>query len=463
MVGPRYAIFERATRDLHQSTTLPQAVDALRPGSAALVTIDLGPSTKPDMATLWQGMVARYTSGQISLTMSGPSDAPSEKASPLPLPSGSPSPTTANPSIYFGDEVAAELARAQGKLVLASNCMPMRVFTQPAIAAGDVAGEAWGVAAVGAIDAEIRKFTGAGVTIAILDTGIDHHHPAFKDLFTKPTADAPENYKDFTGTDLIDRVGHGTHCAGIAFGRDVGVTRIGVARGVTRVLIAKVADGDGLTSTETLIRAMHWAVDQGADIISISVGLDFLGHADQLEAEGRSRAEAIATALTDYRDYALLFDTVMSELSSQASVSRSALIIAASGNESHADADPAYRIVATLPAIAQNVVSVGAVTRDGAVLRVAPFSNARPKLCAPGTNILSAVPGGGLGTKTGTSQAAPHVAGVAALWWQKMRDEIGNRPTPGMVQDRLLGHADYGAIAQPRTSNDIGLGMVVAP
>ena len=61
-----------------------------------------------------------------------------------------------------------------------------------------------------------------------------------------------------------DENGHGTYCAGTAVGRDVNGMRIGVARGVTRVLIGKVLDKDGHGETENIYRAIHWALDVAA-------------------------------------------------------------------------------------------------------------------------------------------------------------------------------------------------------
>ncbi|WP_254885094.1 S8 family serine peptidase, partial [Salipiger sp. HF18] len=117
---------------------------------------------------------------------------------------------------------------------------------------------AWGVAAVGALDA---PFTGAGVRVAVLDTGIDTDHPAFAgvNLVTR----------DFAGSGIEDANGHGTHCAGTIFGRDVDGTRIGVARGVTDALIGKVLGDDGSGSSEMLFNAIKWASDQQAQVVSM--------------------------------------------------------------------------------------------------------------------------------------------------------------------------------------------------
>nr|WP_229419583.1 S8 family serine peptidase [Pseudoduganella dura] len=97
----------------------------------------------------------------------------------------------------------------------------------------------WGITAVGA---DRSRFSGAGVTVAVLDTGIDAAHPAFSGVQLVQ--------QDFSGDGDGDAFGHGTHCAGTILGRDVGGTRIGVARGVTRALIGKVLGNDGSGSTD---------------------------------------------------------------------------------------------------------------------------------------------------------------------------------------------------------------------
>ena len=301
---------------------------------------------------------------------------------------------------------------------------------------------------------------GEGICVAVLDSGIDRTHPAFKALIREDSS----NYKDFTGTDLQDKSGHGTHCAGIIFGRDINGVRIGVAPGVSNVLIAKVADRDVVASTDQLNDALLWAVSKGAHVVSMSVGLDFLGHAKDLRDEGIPEDAAMALALSDYREYAKFFDTLMAKVTGGGQAENSALVIAAAGNESHADAAKPYRVVATLPAVASGVLAVGAVSQTaGGKLDVASFSNARPDICAPGVGILSAAPGGGTVSLSGTSQAAPHAAGVAALWFQKLWKQKGKRPDPADVRARITATADFDALSPPFGVEDIGNGFLRAP
>ena len=126
-------------------------------------------------------------------------------------------------------------------------------------------GSAWGVEAVGALES---GYSGTGVRVAVLDTGIDASHEAFRGLRV--------TQRDFTGEGDGDRIGHGTHCAGIIAGRDVNGYRYGVAPGVDELLVAKVVGADG-GSTDALMKAMLWALESGAHVMSMSLGLDFPG------------------------------------------------------------------------------------------------------------------------------------------------------------------------------------------
>ena len=85
--------------------------------------------------------------------------------------------------------------------------------------------------------------------------------------------------KNFTQEEDDDNHGHGTHCAGTIFGREVDNQRIGVAPGVNTALIGKVL-GTGGGSSATLASAINWAADKGAHVISMSLGIDFPGFVD---------------------------------------------------------------------------------------------------------------------------------------------------------------------------------------
>jgi subtilisin family serine protease len=296
-------------------------------------------------------------------------------------------------------------------------------------------------------------FTGRGATVAVLDTGIEAGHEAFGGRTIAQ--------KDFTGEGDGDRNGHGTHVAGTIFGGPVGGVRIGVAPGLSRALVAKVLDAEGAGSTDGILDGMLWAIREGANVVSMSLGLDFPGMVAQLIARGVEPEPATSLALAAYRDNVRLFDAVAALARAHAGMFARCVLVAAAGNESRR---PRFEIATAPPAAADGFVSVGALARapgPAPTFTVAPFSNALPDVAAPGVDVRSAKIGGGLQSMNGTSMATPHVAGVAALWFEKLAVSSPEFKF-SELESRLVGTAVSAAIA-PEDRADAGAGLVQAP
>jgi subtilisin family serine protease len=310
----------------------------------------------------------------------------------------------------------------------------------------------WGVRAVGAVTS---PFTGKGVTVAVLDTGIDTSHAAFSDVKI-----IGRNFTTGPRDDITDTNSHGTHCAGTIFGRAVNGTRIGVAPGIARVVIGKVL-GPGGGSTGTLFTAINWAIENKAQIISMSLGMDLVGFRDRLEAQGMHSKQATSTAMRVLIDNVRFFDKFGNLLRSGTAFGRSALVVAASGNESDRFGQAPFVLGTGYPAAAEDFLSVAAVEQTGDAarpFRVAIFSNAGADFAGPGIGILSSIPGGALDGKSGTSMATPHVTGVAALWAQKLM--LGGAVTADKLLDKLKSSTQALSCLD---ESDVGFGIPQAP
>ncbi|MFJ7999134.1 S8 family serine peptidase [Streptomyces sp. NPDC096310] len=253
---------------------------------------------------------------------------------------------------------------------------------------------------IGAPTAWAAGYEGDGVKVAVIDTGVDQTHP---DL-----AGVEVEEKNFSGSaDAVDRAGHGTHVASTIAGS--GARAGGTYKGVApkaRILDAKVFDDDGYGSDSAILGAMQWAADQGAKVANMSLGGYDGPETDPLEEAVDSLSE-----------------------------SSGILFVVSAGN-----AGPGAGTIGS-PGSAAAALTVGAVDRDDAIAgfsSVGPSADGslKPDITAPGVDIVAAKAaegtlgspaGDGYVAMSGTSMAAPHVAGAAAILAQRHPDWSGER------------------------------------
>ena len=250
----------------------------------------------------------------------------------------------------------------------------------------------WCLDVVG-IPSYYKTATGKGIKVAVLDTGIDLKHP---DLVSRIKSTA--SFID--GETVQDSiVGHGTHCAGTVAGplNSTGNIRYGVAP-EAELLIGKVLSNKGSGFDDSILDGIDWAAEQGARIISMSLG---------------------SKRMKD-RPYAPHYERIAKRL-----LEKGVLIIAASGNDSNR---PAYTMPTSNPAACPSIIAVAAVDM---YTNIAFFSNCQMdsigeiNISAPGVSVYSSWPGGRFNTIDGTSMATPHVSGLAALHLEKNSDFTG--------------------------------------
>ena len=235
--------------------------------------------------------------------------------------------------------------------------------------------ESWGVSRIGSAVAHDASILGTGVKIAILDTGIDASHPELSPAFKGGISFVQDANGVVSNPDPVDDTssGHGTHVAGIIAAARNGTGTVGVAP-QAHIYAVKVLAGDGFGMVSWVLAGIDWAIEQQVSIINMSLALD----------TGNPALEAACQKAWD----------------------AGILLVAAAGNSGGG--------AVKFPAAYDTVVAVGATDSCD---NLWTFSDLGPEveLTAPGTAILSTVPGGGYRAISGTSQAAPHVAGAAAL------------------------------------------------
>lgn len=258
----------------------------------------------------------------------------------------------------------------------------------------DLGGNNWGADLINAPEAWNEGHTGEGVIVAVVDGGVDYNHEDLRDNIWTNTREIAGNGKDDDGNgfiddvygwnfndnnnDTLDKDGHGTHVAGTIAGmnNDYGITGIAYD---AQIMPVKVLDETGSGFYDAIIDGIYYAVDNGADVINLSLG-------------GQYSTRGVESAI---------------EYAHQSGVT----VVMAAGNS--AGETPLY------PASYADEygIAVGAVdqTKEFADFSNRAGENELAYVTAPGVNIYSTVPDDGYEFYSGTSMAAPHVSGMVAL------------------------------------------------
>lgn len=280
----------------------------------------------------------------------------------------------------------------------------------------------WGLQAIGA---HTSGFTGMGIKVAVLDTGMDLTHPDFQGRSIVA--------ETFSGIPVQDSHGHGTHCIGTACGPmrpASGVRRYGVA---TRAQIFAGRVFDDTTPrpkapTSNVVAGIEWAMANGCRVVSLSLGIAINQQVVQYEAPTRRALKG------------------------------GTLIVAAVGNNAERPGSVGF---VEPPANADAALAVAAIDRRKQIADFSGRSSLQTgvggtvNIAGPGVDIFSSLPTtrGGHGLLDGTSMATPHVAGVAALWAEKTGE------SGVALWNRVL----QSALALTLPSADVGSGLVQAP
>lgn len=257
---------------------------------------------------------------------------------------------------------------------------PYRVTAHPLAAKSD--GVDWGVASYG-IPALWKQCQGEGVTVAVVDSGVAPHY-ALDGVVV--------DYRNFTtDSDQYDTLGHGTHCAGV-----IGA-KAGNAKGIApkcKIHSLKVLGHSGMGSNDAVAEAVRYATEIKCDIISMSLG--------------SSRPDDhLHQAIKDAHEAGII-------------------VVCAAGNDGGS---------VNFPAAFRETIGVGAVDKSG---QVCEFSSRGKEIvvAAPGADITSTWLANGYATISGTSMAAPFVAGVLALYISAAKRD-GEKITHKTVVDAL--------------------------
>lgn len=347
-------------------------------------------------------------------------------------------------------------------------------------AAGAVATPAWSVSWIGAPAVWDQGWRGAGVLVAIIDTGVDWNHADLANRIWTNPGEIPGNGLDDDGNGVVDDVhgwdaengdgdplddnGHGTHVGGSVAGDGTGGTITGVAP-EAGLMAVKVLSASGGGTFANVMAGVEYAVENGADVLNLSLG--GLCTSPAMRALLRANSDAAAAAGV----------TMCVASANDRCEQRPPNLVRSPG-----DAPPPW-----LSPDQPSTGALGGVTTVGATGnlsdQITTFSSPgpvdwsqpagygdwricdpiapnvgliKPDVSAPGLDVISTILGGGYGNNSGTSMATPHAAGLAALILSK-NPQLGSAQVHQILETTAL---DLGP---PGKDNDYGAGRIRAP
>ena len=332
------------------------------------------------------------------------------------------SPAARTPGVGHPSPAAPGSARGSGKQLSAQSVAnDGRPGPTPlSMPVADTAEATWGLQALRVLSS---RFSGLGIRVAVLDTGLDLQHPDFagRNIVAQSFV---------TGAAVDDGLGHGTHCAGVVCGpaHPSQPPRYGVAPNA-RLYVGKVVGDDGSGTDGNVLAGIDWAVRNSCAVICMSLG----------------------TPVVQGEPYSHIYEQVAAR-----ALAAGTVLVAAAGNESER---PDAVVPVNHPADCPSILAVGAIDPH---FGIAPFSNGglspdggEVDIAAPGVAIVSSWPRPALyRAASGTSMAAPLVTGILALLAE------ANPAARGTALQALLLNT---ALALSLPARDVGAGLAQAP
>ena len=345
-----------------------------------------------------------------------------ELPTPVPAP-GSPAPAALRLSLDYLLGYREAVNHLVDQMLVAGGLPAgVRIGAGAVLAALDESELTWGVQVT---RVAASQFSGKGIRVAVLDTGLDLKHPDFVGRRITTSSFV-------SGEEVQDGHGHGTHCIGTACGpRQPGqLPRYGIAYDA-EIFAGKVLSNRGSGADAGILGGIQWAIINGCQIISMSLGANLCDQPNQ----GFSR----------------VFESV-----ARRALAAGTLIIAAAGNDSER---PGHICPVSHPANCPSILAVGALDQQ---LQVAGFSNGglnpqggQVDIAGPGVAVRSSWPRPILyRTISGTSMATPHIAGIAALLAEANPEARGRALASLLLQT---------ARRLELPARDVGSGLVQAP